>query len=189
MITTLIASMTIGIAPVADLSCPVMGSPVPANAKGLDYAGTRYLMCCAGCDTTFAKDAGKYSKAKEGKTIGVFLFDPVSGMRVDSKKGKGPIDYKGVRYYFSNDANLATFKGDSAKFATAPEKEVLYCSVMKHGIENYDTAGAYGDYEGVRYYFCCGDCLAAMKKDAAGVAKGVANKVTKPIARTYKVKN
>lgn len=189
MITSLIASLVvIAAAPADALSCPVMGEAVPAGAKGVDFAGVRYLMCCAGCDTTFAKDTAKYTKAKEGKTIGMSLFDPVSGTRVDAKKAKGPLDYKGVRYYFASDANAATFKGDSAKYGKAPEKEVLYCPVMKHGIENYDTAGSYMDYENVRYYLCCGDCLAAMKKDPAGFAKGVSDKVAKPSVRKYKDK-
>jgi YHS domain-containing protein len=189
MITTLIATIAMGyVAPADALNCPVMGSPVPANAKGVDYAGVRYLMCCAGCDTTFAKDTAKYTKAKEGKTIGQSLFDPVSAVRVDVKKAKGPMDYKGIRYYFSSDDNAAAFKADMAKFTKAPEKEVLYCPVMKHGIENYDTAGSYTDFEGVRYYLCCGDCQAQMKKDPASFAKGVADKVAKPSVRTYKVK-
>lgn len=187
MITTLIAAISMSfVAPADALACPVMGSPVPAKAVGVDLAGVRYLMCCAGCDATFAKDTAKYTKAKEGMTIGMSLFDPVNGTRIDMKKAKGPMDYKGTRYYFASDENLAAFKAESAKFAKNPEKEVMYCPVMKHDIENYDTAGSYVDYENVRYYLCCSDCQAQMKKDPAGFAKGVTDKVAKPSVRKYK---
>lgn len=188
MITSLIATLAIGVIAPADLSCPVMGSAVPANAKGVDFGGARYLMCCAGCDGTFAKNPGKYTKAAEGKTIATFLFDPVAGTRLDMKRAVGPVDAKGMRYYFANDDSMKAFKADSAKYTKAPEKEALYCPVMKHDIENYDTAGAFLDYKGVRYYSCCGDCLAAMKKSPEGYAEGVKDKVSAPKARTYKEK-
>lgn len=186
MITSLIATLAIGAMAPADLSCPVMGSAVPANAKGVDYGGVRYLMCCAGCDGTFAKNPTKYTKAAEGKTIGYSLFDPVSGIRVDSKKAKGTMDFGGVRYYFASEDDLAAFKADSKKYTKAPEKEVLYCAVMGHAIEDYATAGAYVDIKGIRYYTCCGDCQAEMKKAPDGFTSKVKDKVAAPKVRTYK---
>jgi YHS domain-containing protein len=189
MIQVLISAFVIAATPMhvsGDLSCPVMGSAVPANAKGIDYAGVRYYICCGGCDTTFAKDPVKYSKAAEGKTIGMSLFDPVSGERVEAKKGKGPLDVKGVRYYFTSDEDMATFKADTDKYTKMPKKEVVFCPVMNHEVENYAMAGGYVDYEGVRYYVCCGDCLATMKKEPAKYAPGVSAKISDPKVRTYK---
>lgn len=41
----------------------------------------------------------------------------------------------------------------------------LVCPVMNIPIESEEKAVGFQDYEGVRYYFCCGDCPKAFKKD------------------------
>lgn len=43
-------------------------------------------------------------------------------------------------------------------------KGEIVCPVMGAVTTEKDAVG-YQDYEGVRYYFCCGDCPAAFKKD------------------------
>ena len=88
MLTTLIATFLF--APLAgptDFSCAVMGSPSTIKGKSIDFAGTRYPMCCDGCPGTFAANPAKYiEKAKEAnKTIGYSLFDPTTGAKVDLK--------------------------------------------------------------------------------------------------------
>lgn len=187
MLTTILA--TLALAPVFgadDLTCAVMGSPAPIKtANALDYAGVRYPFCCGGCDGTFGKEPAKFvKKASEGKAaIGFFLFDPVSGLRLEFKEAPANFtDYKGTRYFFENADNKKAFEGMKEKFATAPEKEVLKCSVVGHDFEGYAGAGAFADYEGVRYYFCCGDCLANFKKEPAKYAGPVQSKVQAPKA-------
>ncbi len=170
-----------------NLSCAVMGSAVPAKpTAALDYAGVRYSFCCGGCDGSFKANPTKFTKAAEGKTIGHTLFDNVSGLRLDEKKIAGSYDYKGVRYRFASEANLNKFKAEPKMFSKTPEKEVMHCVVMGHGVENYATAGAFADYEGVRYYMCCGDCVKAFQAKPAEFAAKFASKAAAPVARTFK---
>jgi Cu+-exporting ATPase len=46
------------------------------------------------------------------------------------------------------------------------DKGEIVCPVMGAVTTEKDAVG-YQDYEGVRYYFCCGDCPKAFKKDPA----------------------
>jgi YHS domain-containing protein len=170
-----------------NLSCAVMGSAVPAKpTSALDYAGVRYSFCCGGCDATFKAEPKKFTKAPEGKVIGHTIFDYVSGARLDEKKIAGSSDYKGVRYRFASEANLVKFKADPKAYSKTPEKEVMHCVVMGHDIANYAEAGSFADYEGVRYYMCCGDCAKAFQAKPADYAAKFASKATAPVARTFK---
>lgn len=157
MAATLISSGAQG----APLSCPTMGGPVSKGQPFTDYEGVRFTYCCAGCDTEFAKDpSGAIEKSvKAGKTVGVSLFDPISMKRIDSEKAKGGFsDYKGIRFYFANENEKATFDKEPKKYGTMPKKEALFCPVMGEVVKSYAKASGYADYEGVRYYFCCAGC-------------------------------
>lgn len=159
------------------LACPVMGSPVNKNLGAMVYAGARYMICCGGCDTAFKADPAKALKgdAVKGKTVGEFLFDPVSGKKVDLKKNAGTSDFGGLRYAFETAANKTAFDADPKKFTAPVTKEALFCSVMKHDLKSINDAGGFADVEGTRYYVCCANCLAAFKAEPAkytGNAKG-----------------
>lgn len=186
MLTTLFATM-IMLAPVQDAKptmCPIMGGPAAKGGPVVEYAGSRYEFCCPGCDATFQKDPAGALKAEKikGKTVGVFLFDPVSHHRIDAKKAKGSTEFNGQRYYFETAANKATFDKDMKKFAAVPAKEALVCPVSHETIASYDKAGLYADYNGVRYYICCADCEGTFKGKEAELAKGVAKSVKAPAA-------
>lgn len=45
------------------------------------------------------------------------------------------------------------------------------CPVMKAAIDSPDKAVGYQDYEGKRYYFCCGGCPESFKQEPAKYAK------------------
>ena len=196
IITAIMAAVAIGFtAPADTLNCPVMGSP--ANPKmALEYAGMRVEFCCKGCDTTFAKEPGKFmtASAKKDGAAGDFLFDPVTGKRIDTKEAKFKAVHKGVRYSFESEANLAAFNADPAKFTTAPEKDSLTCAVTGETVSAYSEAAGYVDFNGTRYYVCCAGCLPALAKDTktivaagkakAGAPKAVAAKDGQPMAST-----
>ncbi len=174
-LTTLVLTFVLA-SPTDDgaLKCIVMGEPVPAKARAVEFAGLYLPFCCPGCDRTFAKEPGKFMKrALEGSsTVAMSLFDPVSGERITEKAAKAKVDYKGVRYVFQSEANRKAFDANPAKFAKAPEKESLTCPVMGEKIDAYSHAVAYFDVEGTRYYICCPGCLGTMKADPKGtVAK------------------
>src|SRR5260221_1005348 len=61
--------------------------------------------------------------------------------------------------------------GDKGKKA---EKTEIKCAVMSNNTVNIKDAtakGAFADYKGNRYFFCCGGCPAAFQKDPAKYAK------------------
>ncbi|MCO5297180.1 MAG: hypothetical protein M9921_10015 [Fimbriimonadaceae bacterium] len=186
MLTTLFATL-IMLAPGQDAKptmCPIMGGPAAKEGPVVEFAGSKYEFCCAGCDATFQKDPAGALKAEkiQGKTVGVFLFDPVSHHRIEAMKAKGMSEFGGQRYYFETAANKATFDKNMKKYAAVPAKESLVCPVSHETIANYDKAGLYADFNGVRYYICCADCEGSFKGKEAEYAKGVAKSVKTPAA-------
>jgi len=159
------------------IKCAVMGSPTKASSAVVEYAGSRFPICCSGCSDPLMKDPAKYLKAstEAGNTVASFMFCPISGQKLDWKKVTESVDYKGVRYGFCCADCKGVFTKDSAKYAKTPEKESLVCAMSGEKIASYSEAGGFVDYEGVRYYTCCPDCLVGLKKDPAGtIAKGKA---------------
>jgi len=186
MLTPLIATMIL-FAPAQGAKttmCPIMGGPVAKSGPVVEYAGSRYEFCCPGCDGTFQKDPATALKAEKikGKTVGVFLFDPVSHHRIEAKDAKGSTDFGGQRYFFESAANKAAFDKDMKKYAAVPAKEALVCPVSHETIASYAKAGLYADYNGVRYYICCADCEGTFKGKEAELSKGVAKNVKVPAA-------
>lgn len=51
------------------------------------------------------------------------------------------------------------------------EKGELFCPVMKTVVASKEKAVGYQDYEGKRYYFCCGMCPDKFKENPALYAK------------------
>lgn len=162
------------------VTCSILGGPAALNGPAVDYKGVRYQFCCNTCQGAFDKDPEKAITAdrNKGKTIGTALFDPISGSRISKKDSKATEDYNGVRYYFASDDEKTKFDGDPAKFTVLPAKESLYCPVQKDKTPNISEAGAYADYNGVRYYFCCGMCPGEFAKDPGKYAPTVAAHVT-----------
>lgn len=169
--------------------CPVSHEASPADGKKVDYNGVRYTMCCGDCDKMFTKEPAKAlsDKGLEGKLVGVALFDPVSGARIEQKAAKASSDYKGIRYFFLTSDEKTTFDGAPDTYATAPKKEALWCAVMGHAVDDYATAGGYVDLDGTRYYVCCTDCLAKMKVQAKALAPSAKDHVHEPVAVIEKV--
>ncbi len=150
----------------APLSCPIMlNSAADMKSKPVVVGGFAFYACCPGCDAKFKKDpAGSMKKAVEAKkTVGVSLFDPVNGTRIEPAKAKGQADYKGIRYYFASRINAQKFNDAPASFTATPKQEVLYCVVMKQAVKSYEAAHSYVDHKGVRYYMCCAPCLGQFK--------------------------
>ncbi|MBX3119419.1 MAG: YHS domain-containing protein [Fimbriimonadaceae bacterium] len=191
MITTLIAAMTLFAPAGADtpLACPIMGSPTNAKSQALDYNGARFRMCCGGCDGAFKKDAANVvGKLKaDSKAIGEFLFDPTTGLPIDAKKAKATTDYNGIRYHFATEAGKDTFTKNAKTLAVMPKKEVMSCPVMgSHAVASYAKAGGYADHDGVRYYFCCADCVAKFRAEPAKYAKAASAKAKAPVVQDVK---
>lgn len=190
MIITAIATLTVLAGMDAKpLSCPIMGGPANTKAGFSDYNGVRVYYCCPGCESGFGKDPAKASAeaTKKGLVYGVSLFDPVTGNRLTEKKAiKETSDFGGVRFMFASAENKAKFDADPKKYGTLPVKEALYCPVGKEAVETYAKSSGYVDYEGVRYYMCCGGCEGPMKKDPAKVVGNAKTYVKAPGIATEK---
>jgi len=187
MIITALASLAIALTPMqapAPITCAMLGSPAVPNGPAVDYKGVRYPFCCAMCQGGFSNNPDKAIKAdrNKDKTIGVSLFDPVSMSRITDKQAKSWTDYHGVRYLFASNDEKSTFIVHTCEFLAHPAKEALYCPVEKEKIAGYDAAGSYRDYEGVRYYFCCGSCPAEFDKKPADYVKVASAYVMTPKA-------
>lgn len=170
-IATIIAAVSMSFGHVEDnaIKCAIMGSPTKATSMAVEYAGASYPMCCGGCPTAFIKEPTKFIKeASKGEgAIGMFMFCPISGEKLDMKTVKATVDYKGMRYGFCCPDCIETFKKNPAKYTATPEKESLVCAMSGEKITAYSEAAGFMDHDGIRYYTCCGDCLTAMHKDIA----------------------
>jgi len=160
---------TLVIAQAAGLSCATTGEAIGKTKLALDYGSARYAFCCAGCPEAFKKNpaAALKGEALKGKTVGEFLFDPTSGLRIDAKKSKASSDYNGLRYYFASTEGKAKFDADPKAFTKPVTKEALFCPAMKHSLPSVDKSGGYVDHEGTRFYVCCPNCMAETQKDIA----------------------
>ena len=161
------------------LHCVMTGDAYAKPAETIDYKGVRYGTCCAGCGGEFIAnpDASLAKDVKKNILVGVSLFDPVSGERINAKADTANSTYKSVKYYFAKADEKTAFDADPAKFTAAPTKEVLHCPVQNDAIANYAAAGGYADVDGVRYYVCCASCVAMIHKDPATYTGKVATMI------------
>lgn len=176
MINTILVSF---LAQSVQITCPIMGGPVAPNSPIVEYAGAQFKFCCPGCDSVFAKDPAKAiaEAAKKKETVGVFLFDPVSKNRLDVAKAKATLDHNGIRYPFETVANRDKFRSSPDTFASVPQKEALFCPVMKNPVASISKAAGYVDHSGVRYYTCCIGCNSPLAKEPAKYASNASNHV------------
>ncbi len=184
MILTTIAALVVGVQGVkpGPTYCPSTLEEVEKPAVTMSYAGALYSTCCGGCDKPFLKDPkSSIAKAiKEKKTIGVFQYDPVSGARIDQKDAKAFEDYKSVRYFFASTKEKAAFEAKPSAYVADVKAESYLCPVTKEATSAKEAAG-FGDYNGTRYFLCCGGCIASFRKDPAKYV-GAAKSAVKPLA-------
>lgn len=180
MIATL--AFVFALAPESKVTCPVMpGDAVGATSTLMEYKGIGFLMCCAGCDKSFAKDPGKFlAKGDKSKLpIGYTMFDPVTGKALNALNAKTTLASKGILYGFASPANQKAFKANPAKFA-APAKESLKDPISGKAIAKYSKAAGYVDYSGVRFYAESTANYAKMKANPAKLLKAKLSTATVP---------
>ena len=71
-------------------------------------------------------------------------------------------------------AAVPTFAKEAAKPAAKAAPKEVHCAVMaanKVNIADATKKKMYADYQGNRYFFCCGGCPESFKKDPAKYAK------------------
>jgi YHS domain-containing protein len=161
-----------------------MKEPVPAKAKAVEYAGGRYAFCCAGCDVAFTKSPEKFIKEALGNDapVALFLFDPVTGNRIEETDAKATLVHHGVRYLFASPDGMTEFQSRPDQYAARPERESLTCPVSGKTIARYSAAAGYKDYDGVRYYVCSPTCLEPLARNTAGTVAAGRGKPAAPKA-------
>lgn len=183
MIVTAILAAHFSLA--AGLVCPVSGSPVIAGSKAIDVNGIRYRFCCNSCPEQFQKDPGAALKrARENKwLVGQGVFDPVSGKKLTPETAKGGTsDFDGVRFAFLNSGNKAAFDADPKVHGRVPDKSCSICPVMGHELSNTYMAPSYVDFENVRYFACCEQCVPRLRANPKKFADSSASRVGAPKA-------
>jgi YHS domain-containing protein len=172
--------MMSGPADTGQMHCIKMGNAYDKPSEIVDYKGVRYGTCCAGCAASFIADPETMLKAAHDKDlmVGTCLFDPVSGARVVAKDDTPLTRRITTTFYFTSTDDKAKFDADPDKYMKAPDKELLHCPVLDSDIKDYASAGGFVDYKGVRYYVCCTDCLATIRKDPAKYADKFADKAS-----------
>ena len=165
------------------LLCPVTGEPVAADSKMVDVNGIRFRFCCPSCIEGFKKDPmGLLKKAAEkGWTVGVGVFDPVSGRRLTPETARGGTsDFKGVRYGFLNGQNKTDFDSEPKKYGLVPDKWCSICPVMQLELAHTYGASGYVDVDGVRYFSCCEQCFPKLRSNPAAFVGNGALRIGEP---------
>ena len=179
----------------SEVACAVnSGAKVNVEAatkagKYVDYEYTRYYFCCGNCPNAFNKDPEKFAKNTGVSLQKIALPEEIAcAVMADHKvkvaeatEKKLFRDANGRRYYFCCAGCPPQFEKDPEKFAKSasislgqlPLPKQLTCAVNTSA--KVDPAAAiekkqYADYKGQRYFFCCGGCPEAFKKDPAKFA-------------------
>ncbi len=165
-------------------SCPVMGGPSSMKGATTEFNGAKYGFCCGSCDALFEKNPQKAlsSDRNKGKTVGIFLFDPISHKRIESEVSKASSEFGGLRYFFASASEKTTFDANPKLYASIPLKESLTCPVSGEKVDKYSAEAGFADYDGVRYYFCCGGCDQAFKDHSHEKVAKIASSVQSPKA-------
>ena len=195
-----------------ELNCAVNSGAkvnVEAATKGgkyVDYEYTRYYFCCGNCPKAFEKDPEKFAKAEGVSLQKIDMPEELSCAVMGDHKLKVAEatekklfkDYNGKRYFFCCAGCPPAFEKDPEKFAKNAAISLgqiklpkeLTCAVQtgaKVVPAEAIAKKAYADYNGRRYFFCCGGCPEAFKKDPAKFAANASvpsPKVEKKEAKT-----
>lgn len=185
---TAIAAIVMGFSGPAPLYCPATLEKITGKpALVVEYAGTLFGTCCAGCGNPLLKDPAPLiaNAIKEKKTVGTFEYDAVTGAKIDTTKAPVYSDYRSIRYFFSSTDEKKTFDKTPGAYVSAVKSEAYFCPVGKQATTSKD-AGAFADYNGVRYFLCCGDCLKQFKADPSKFIANAASAVKPLVAVAMK---
>lgn len=170
----MVYALLLGSASLSGLLCPITGSPVAPDSKMVDANGIRFRFCSPECSTKFKLDpiGNLRAASAKGWTVGVGVFDPVTGRKLTPQSARGgSSDFGGVRFAFQSAANKAMFDSDPKRYGVVPERWSPTCPVM--GLELAHTYGAPGyiDRDGVRYFACCDQCMPKLRSTDLSHAK------------------
>lgn len=163
--------------------CAMTGNPINDDVPRVDYAGIQFGFCGVNCVLAFERDPARIVKNFPGdKPRGMFLFDPVSGARIDLHR-QGAIEFRdisGVRVFFESKATLKVFESNDKGYRLSLPRECLVDAVNLKPIITYSDAVGYVDFNGVRYYFGEVETFAKFKSTPRSYTPGVASFVGAP---------
>ena len=175
------------------------------SGKYIDHEYTRYYFCCGNCPKAFEKDPEKFTKNTGVSLQKIALPEELACAVMSDHKVKLAeatekklfADHNGRRYYFCCAGCEPTFKADPAKFSKSasislgqvPLPKEMTCAVNTSAKVNPAQAiekKQYADHNGKRYFFCCGGCPEAFKKDPAKFAANAS--VPSPLVKKAEAK-
>lgn len=164
--------------------CPIMGSAIDPQMPTIEFQGSVFAFCCPGCDDAFLENprGAIQRSALADRTVGVFLFDPVSMERILPEDSEMYADHRGIRYFFETEESRSLFVSSPQRYSAYPDREALHCPVMDVPLPSYASASGYRDFEGVRYYFCCPGCDGAFDESPETYAAKAADYVRDSLA-------
>jgi YHS domain-containing protein len=150
----------------------------------VDFAGVQFGFCGVNCIIAFERDPARNLRNLPGgdKPRGIYLFDPVSGARIDLHR-QGAVDYRdigGVRVFFETKANLKVYESSDKAFRLTAPRECLVDAVTRKPLATYSDAVGFSDFGGVRYYFSEVESLAKFKTSPRSYTPAVASFVGAP---------
>src|SRR5512146_2877584 len=108
-----VAALVLGLAgPRPPLYCPATLEKLTGRSPiTVEYGGILFETCCVGCGNPLVRDPKPLlaEAIKQKLPVGVFIYDPVTGLRIDAAKAPEFMDYKSIRYFFNSKAELKTF--------------------------------------------------------------------------------
>jgi len=131
----------VGARTVSDPVCGMSVDPATA-AERVDYKGTTYSFCSAGCRSKFEQEPARYAtgalqveragRAGNSRVMAAMpggdmerngsAVDPVCGMSVDKQRAEFRSFQKGDTYYFCSAGCKETFDKEPAKYISGPKK-------------------------------------------------------------------
>jgi len=147
--------------------CAMTGNPISDDVSRVDYAGVQFGFCGVNCVIAFERNPATVLRnlPSGDKPRGMYLFDPVSGARIDLHR-QGEVKFKdlgGVRVYFESSANLKTYEANDKAYRITAPRECLVDAVTRTPLATYSDAVGFVNFGGVRYYFSDADTMSRFK--------------------------
>lgn len=169
------AALALGFSgPLPALYCPATLEKITGNPTiTVEYGGILFGTCCAGCGNPLVKNPRPLllDAIKAKRTVGTFIYDPVTGMRIDGAKAPEYTDYASIRYFFNSKDEKKTFLANPKNYVSDVKIEAYFCPVTKVATD-WDHAAAFADFHGIRYFLADAE---SWKKFKAGPASYIEN--------------
>lgn len=185
-----IAALALGFSgPMPPLYCAATLEKITGKPfSTVEYVGILFGTCCIGCNNPLLRDPKPLlvEAVKEKRTVGTFIYDPVTGLRINGAKAPEYMDYASIRYFFNSKEEKKAFDTNPGAYVSDIKSEAYFCPVSKHST-SWQNAAGFADYHSVRYFLADADSVKAFKADPAKYVDN-AKGATRPLAAIVVIK-